>query len=322
MGGAKSVSTIAICQLQISLLMKRTLYILTMLMISCTTPVDITESDFIPKMVVGGVFTPGEPVRVLISPERDILSVLVPEDHISGASVALNQNNQEITILVEKRNALDSTIIDPGAYEASGLDATIIEMGSTYEVTISKAGYPNARAMVTIPSVIPVFNVDTSYVTRFGGEFTLNVVILIPEVVSEAYYQLYTVLEFGEYESDSITRLIDTTLPTVESFKLEDHLLDDLLFEDGKIPNDRKVKLRLPLPNVRSLREGPGPTFTMELRNLSEEYFRYLDTSLLQELQSGDPFSQPVNVFSNVEGGLGIVGSYTKSSVEFAVDIE
>lgn len=54
---------------------------------------------------------------------------------------------------------------------------------------------------------------------------------------------------------------------------------------------------------------------TILLRTLSEAQYQYLRTRWLAEDTSGDPFAEPVPVFSNVENGYGIFASYSVDSV-------
>ena len=61
-------------------------------------------------------------------------------------------------------------------------------------------------------------------------------------------------------------------------------------------------------------------TYYVVLRTLTEEYYQYSVTQDLQAFVENNPFAQPVQVFDNVEGGLGIFAGY--SQVEQAVTIK
>ncbi len=43
------------------------------------------------------------------------------------------------------------------------------------------------------------------------------------------------------------------------------------------------------------------------LKSVTESYYQYHTTSDLQDWNEGDPFAQPVQVFSNIPNGLGIL---------------
>jgi hypothetical protein len=54
-----------------------------------------------------------------------------------------------------------------------------------------------------------------------------------------------------------------------------------------------------------------------ELVHSGEEYFKYIRSVLLQRGTSSNPFAQPVQVYTNVKGGLGIFAGVTSSTWEF-----
>lgn len=311
--------------------MRSSFFILVVLVFSCTVPLDISDEQFNSRIVVGGAVSNDRSPVILLSSEKAILDNLSEKDYLSGANVTLTSNNQEVASLVERRNAIDSTLTDAGSYVALNFDSTIMALGSTYELRISKDGYSDVNAVVTIPDVKPIFEVDTSYLSKVGPSLFLNMIITIPRNQPIEFFQLYPIFRFGPYsifEGTNGIDLVDSSgreqtylLPRADNIKLEDHLLDDFVFDENKIPENRKVSIQLLLPTLREEEREPAPELILELRNLSEDYFRYIDTSLLQELQAGDPFSQPVDIFSNVEGGLGIVGSYSMSEIALRIEL-
>ena len=48
----------------------------------------------------------------------------------------------------------------------------------------------------------------------------------------------------------------------------------------------------------------------VEVRTISPEYYKYFESLSRQLLNSQDPFAEPIQVFSNVDGGLGNFSSY------------
>jgi hypothetical protein len=51
----------------------------------------------------------------------------------------------------------------------------------------------------------------------------------------------------------------------------------------------------------------------VELQSISESYYQYLK-SMTSNGGGDDFFSEPVQVYSNITNGIGILGSYTQSS--------
>jgi hypothetical protein len=57
--------------------------------------------------------------------------------------------------------------------------------------------------------------------------------------------------------------------------------------------------------------QSDSTIIVVSLMSLSEDYFKYkLSLEKYQET-AGDPFAQPVQVYSNVENGFGIFGGYS-----------
>ncbi len=60
-------------------------------------------------------------------------------------------------------------------------------------------------------------------------------------------------------------------------------------------------------------------TFYVLLRTTTEEYYQYNVTQDLQASVESNPFAQPVQVFNNIEGGLGIFAGYSQVEQEVAI---
>jgi hypothetical protein len=69
----------------------------------------------------------------------------------------------------------------------------------------------------------------------------------------------------------------------------------------------------------------PGEPFEPEftafalLRTTTEEYYNYHYTRDLQASVESNPFAQPVQVFDNIEGGLGVFAGYSQTEKEVTI---
>ena len=54
---------------------------------------------------------------------------------------------------------------------------------------------------------------------------------------------------------------------------------------------------------------------TINLQKISHSYYHYLQTRA--GINTRNFFAEPVQVYSNVDGGIGIMGSYTNSVISF-----
>jgi len=89
---------------------------------------------------------------------------------------------------------------------------------------------------------------------------------------------------------------------TGEDEYLDKLLLTDRLF-DGK---DHSISFKLDpyFANVENV--------SIYFTSISESYYDYKTTLSLQKEVSGDPFAQPVQVFTNIQHGLGIFAAYNQ----------
>lgn len=58
----------------------------------------------------------------------------------------------------------------------------------------------------------------------------------------------------------------------------------------------------------------------VSLQSISEDYYLFLKSRELQIEQDDSPFSEPVQIWSNVEGGVGIAAAYSVSTKEIIID--
>lgn len=55
------------------------------------------------------------------------------------------------------------------------------------------------------------------------------------------------------------------------------------------------------------------------LRTVTEEYYQYIYTRDLQASVEDNPFAQPVQIYDNIDGGLGIFAGYSQTQYDFGI---
>ena len=58
------------------------------------------------------------------------------------------------------------------------------------------------------------------------------------------------------------------------------------------------------------------------LRRVSENYYNFRISQQLQADTYYDPLAEPVLVYSNVENGLGVFGSYVQSKLTYQLELQ
>jgi hypothetical protein len=268
---------------------------------SCELIVDIDVPFEKKQLVVNCDFNPEEVWSAYISLNKNILDTL-EHSRVTNAFVVVYENDQPIDTMAHVEN---------GKYES---DFGKPFAGKEYSIRVQAEDYGIASAQSHIPNVTQIENVtviepdpgSTDYKTKITVAFTDN-------VNEENFYQLkvFTHHEYlGEdfqivYNSQSVGLSVDDPSENVE---VEDWragvLLKDVLFNGKK----REVSMITHYPS--------GGNFLVELRTLSKDLYDYQITRSLQEISNGDPLSQPINVYSNINNGFGIFAGYAVSKLE------
>ena len=94
-------------------------------------------------------------------------------------------------------------------------------------------------------------------------------------------------------------------------FKLDDAKYTRL-FDEGFVLQESAYDRRGNI--VRQVGDTVGVnTLHLVLRNVTEEYYNYNFTRDLQASVESNPFAQPVQVFDNIGGGLGVFAGYSQT---------
>ena len=272
------------------------------------------------KLVINSQFTPGSPWIVHLSHSRDLLSA-DEFDVVSNASVEVFDGNN----LVQKLSFVPPTSINPGYYRGA---ASLPEVGVDYTLRVSSPDYPSATATDRVPETgIEIGLFEFLHKSEEGDEiFTLNMQDLNPG--NDDYYHVIVMLQtyqFANPDVDSSLVLVDQRAAKVDlreepEFHETDHanifsirdseglLLSDLEFNQGS----RNVELKVLSQSYNGTVGNSDEVFAfvVELRSVSKAYFEFERTKAEQLNQQNAGAFFPVDVESNVEGGLGIFSGY------------
>lgn len=305
--------------------MKNLRYIIPFLLVSCELVVPVDQPDFEPSIVVGSFIGPDTTIVVNLTSDRYVLERAYEFDPIEDATVLLYEDDQLMGALeeIEYTREWDLNNPVPGIY---GLDYRPVA-GRTYRLEISKEGYRSVQATDQLPLVSPRFEILNVEKDEFSdGEIDIR----IYDEPGEDFYEVLVFLsvlrrdaefdDFGNIVKDSVWRADPSPISLyTENIVVEEHnnsIFPDNLFEGRSYD--------LELEGYFSTGSGfgdfdPEPILTVELRRVSEAYYNYVNSSNLQNWVTGDPFAEPVQAFTNVENGRGVLGSYvaTRHEVSF-----
>jgi len=224
-----------------------------------------------------------------------------------------------------------------------------VEVGKTYKLEVSHPDYETAYCETSIPTPIQILAFDTATVINkqeWGDNETFQAKIKFKDTPGEKnYYRLvyskFTGVSQSYYSSpndaDSIIYLTNELRGTY--INSSDKLLNpseedanDFLFGsagnyynlftdeliDGK---EYELSFAVDLTNnyygssVQTKKKGEFMRLTITLQSITREAYLYMKSTYANKYYESDFFSEPVQVFTNIENGIGIFAGTSSSSV-------
>jgi len=276
--------------------------------VSCEKEVDIPIEYTDPKLVVNGLFNTDSLWEVEISISQYIYD---------NSSIPLIDDAQ-VTITASTGNSF--ALINQG----NGLYTSQVEKpqtGEVYTIDVSHSNYVNVRASNQLPTEIAIQNIDWQQQLVVSGELYRKINITFQDGPEDDYYMIRLAATFWELEYDPLTGQKDSVLvrfplyffsqsPSVENGSGNDPqpsiTFKDDLFNGSQYTIDLLVEEYLFTEEKESLE-----AIQISTSKISEEFYWY-ETSYQAYLSSRDNkfFTQPVQVYTNIENGLGIFAGY------------
>jgi|TARA_Y100000992_G_scaffold154987_1_gene103523 hypothetical protein len=290
--------------------MKRLLFLLSISLayISCEKVIPFEGDVNTPKLVINSVFESDSTFKVHVSSSRSVIDT-ASFNNIDDAIVTIKDGNENI---IETLNHVEN-----GFYKGQ----TFPQENQTYILEVNHPNYANITASDSLPSPITINSVDTSTIIDpiNGNRLQISMNFDDPENTQNYYLiETYSVNEYlviknsdtTEYELDTTKQfmvLTDEVFQNGGSPWREQGLFNDLLF------NGQNKTLELEIPNDSWSGSEDGYdwsyqtlTLRLYLHNITLSYYYYRTSLELFQNASGNPFAQPVQVFSNVENGFGV----------------
>ncbi|MEN0002486.1 MAG: DUF4249 domain-containing protein [Bacteroidota bacterium] len=285
---------------------------------TCERPVDLEIPVLNPKLVVVSNFTSAENLLVQVSETQSILDSN-DVTYVTDATVELFQGNN----LLEELSLVMGTGRIPPFYTTL---TTTPKPGIEYMIRVDAPGFEPVMAQSSIPDRIDILNLEVSDLVITPGSnedelvFSYNVNLIFEDPGAQAnYYQLNFFQEVFPYVSiEGDTTIVGKDLRQI-NFSANSNNNNFIAYFDGGVLFDDanfngsliSYGFRLQTSINRDT-ELLGQMFA-ELRSTSEEYYLFHNSLSRQQLNSNDPFSEPVIVFNNIENGKGIFAGYNQA---------
>ena len=286
---------------------------------NCTKEIEFDAQDIAPRIVVNSLFTNDSIWAAHISRSVGVLET-TSYTTIDDANVNIfDANANLVTTLTHQGNGLYTS--------PTGLTP---QANQSYTIEASASGYESVNASNSIPSAVPIYQLDTVTSTNSDGETILEATITFQDPPNISNYYMLEVYVTGtwinEWEEDTTEireplqiSCDDINVETVNRFNFGgfENTYLYLMVKDQNFDGEN-YSLTFSVINYAELKDM-DLFGEIRLVNTSEEYFNYLKSFNMYQRTINNPFATPVQVYSNVNNGMGIFagGTLTSWTVQF-----
>jgi hypothetical protein len=279
--------------------------------------IDIDQHD--PELVVISNFTNGREIEVVVSSTRSLTDQSYTE-YLLDATVELYEGDTYLETL----QLIEPKTSDDIPYYSSPEFRPVVNV--IYHLKVSAPGFQPITSQSRIPPQISIISLQIDNLEqaspvegRIQVDFDLNLHFEDP-IENVNYYHISLIQQYHQFGilENGDTSIISTYTKSIRqspeintNFEIA-HLGGGILLSDE--PFDGKViSYSMPVTiDYNPANEILGKLF-IDLRAVSEEYFLYFQGLSRTENASGSPFTDPVFIFDNIDGGKGIFAGYNSS---------
>jgi|WetSurMetagenome_2_1015567.scaffolds.fasta_scaffold06212_2 hypothetical protein len=326
------------------------LLLLVLFSSSCEEVLKVKLPNNAPKITVNCILNVGDSVQMGITSSQSYPPLKDTSIIIKDAIVNLFENNIYVENLVYHEYYQNQNKIN--CYHS--LKGIPLKTEHSYSIFISAPGFTEVAAKTTIPQTVPIISVDTNTVIINYDKYTeqaleCNIKFKDPKGINNYYKIVLRRLGiYNEYDSlchcfktmyqeksmhffcydlnaiyfrkspnnpGSISLEKNDTEYWVNEVYLNDNTFDGLTYE---------LKVLIPIP-IQDLADMPGKNkgsfkskIYFNLYSINEDYYKYAKSYFIQVYKKNDMFSEPSQVYSNIDKGFGIFSS-SSSSIDSSI---
>lgn len=268
----------------------------TVFLVACdsfTTTVDVDDSGYVDQMVVGAILSSEDfNTEVYVGKNRSFLDSGPFQDYnLSGAEVVVEKISTGEVIEVSESDDTQTNydMVNPGG--------NFYEPGS-YNFTVNHPSYPSSVTTLEFPESSSIENME--FELEGGSDIDGNPVSRISfdfqdDASEENYYAF-------ELEIDDRR----TWVETLDASAIQGSDYRELIISDESF-NGQKKRMRLTF-SPWQVNDGEEHTLSIKWSSVNEGYYLLGKTVRQQQNAIDNPFASAVQVFSNVNDALGVIG--------------
>ena len=253
-------------------------------------------ANVVPKLTIISHLSPG-------NWENDNIHVYSSKSPLDSSQFYSPYNIRVEITEIESQTTLTLDSFRVGNKVKFDVPAGFLKAGFSYAIEASAPGFEPVHATTAIPepstiSDLTIKNIEIKpsekhefkSIVRYTLEFNIDHQLL------NRYYHL---VFYNQYSTDSTLFHIDPELSDEEPF-IRHYAYGILIDKQDLPPGPLTFNFVDWVVENESLR-----TVYVELRSISEEYYKYHSSLARQVIVRQDPFAEPVNIFNNIDGGYG-----------------
>ena len=328
-----------------------------LLMVSCEKEIEFKGDTVQPMMVVNGLVTPDSTIKIHLSKSKFFLSNKEGIELISNADIDIYINGQAKGKMQHKKSGIYTSSVRPNIKDTVKLiiAKTGNIQGVQAEVVVPKQSFIQSVDTTSQTTQYETYEFDgENYVPsgnyNYTKDLTVRLTIEDPPLV-ENFYRLNakirsllhfpdTTIVWEEYEyfypegSDNPNKgplgFIEDFNMAKRSYTFTDEFFDGkekiLKFEttihswsDGVNPGNDEYGGKNSQPGGLMGPDSRSRQLIINLQSISKEMYLYFKTKESAENVFETFFTEPVQIYSNIENGTGVLGAYT--SHEKVIDL-
>jgi hypothetical protein len=280
--------------------------VISILFFGCEKVVEFELDNNSPSITLSSFFNPDSLLSVTLFESLPVLS--------SDSFPTISDANVVVTELDSDMEFDPLIALGSGRYRSDFYP----EPGKSYSIEVRRQGFETLFATDRVP-------VDTAVVSNIEVAFQQNGGVLINfdlvDNFGANFYELYIQTDYnfeGSLEKVSTVEFVQSDDLVFDQFEEAEQFLffNDDLFEGQSYPVSLRSFFSFPRSQDPDVIIPPGIEIraTLHVRRLSEDLYQFKKSVKLQQDLEDDPFSEPVSIKSNVDGGLGIFGGFRSAS--------
>ena len=260
-----------------------------------------------------------------MTPKLTIVAYNVLGDYISaqvGSTVSMVDYRHVKAIYIEKANVklyTNGIFTQNMMWDSSSQEYysdIVAETGKQYNIKVVNSGFSEVEATANTSSQVKIDSFEQIRKARKSdnGAWQDELIVTFTDPPGLGDYYIIKVqpdedtINYGQFNSNFCLYSSDPSIETVsdDPVGFNTCLDNNGVFIRDALFNGGKKQVKIYWSNEPTGTFIDSIHYHIELLHVSEAFFRYYKSYMVAKNVSGDPFSEPINVYSDVKNGYGI----------------